>query len=245
MIKAILIDDEISALEVLERIIHTYIPDILILAKTNTVAKAIDAIRAHKPDLIFLDIKLGGENGFDVLEHTRQPPYEVIFTTAYGEFREKAFDFFALNYLTKPIDVDKLEASVERYKQRQQNTYTRDKLDDLKRQTVKRGGRIALSIRDGYSIVAIEDIVRCEADSNYTKVFLKNNQHVLVPKTLSYFEEQLQGFHFFRVHKSHLINTDYVKEIKTDGSVTLSDNHQVVVAQRTRKAFMEYLLHTY
>lgn len=245
MIKAVLIDDESSAIEVLQEIIKCYVPDVTIIATADTADRAINAIRTCKPDLIFLDIRLGNDTGFDVLEQTRDFHYEVIFTTAYGEYREKAFDFFALNYLTKPIDVDKLETSIERYKLRNQNTYTQDKLDELKKMAGRSSGRIALAVKDGYTIIPVEDIVRCEADSNYTSVYIKDNQCIVVAKTLSYFESQLQGYRFFRIHKSHLINTDYVREIKTDGSVLLSDNQKVVVAQRLRKAFMDYLQNMY
>lgn len=109
LIKALIIDDEPSAIEVLKDIIKSFIADVEIAGTASSVPQAVAQIKKHNPDLIFLDIKLGNNTGFEILEQTSEMDYEVIFTTAYGEYRDKAFDHLALNYLTKPIDVDKLE----------------------------------------------------------------------------------------------------------------------------------------
>lgn len=207
-IRAIIIDDEFSAVSVLNNLIREFIPDIEVIDTANSVAEGVAKIRNSKPDIVFLDIRIGQQTGFEVLEQCQNLDFEVIFTTAYGEYREKAFEVLALNYLTKPIDVEKLEKTIEKFRQRKQNAYNKEALNELKSisDSATFSGKIALSVKDGHVIVAVSDIIRCEADSNYTKVFLADSRTFMVAKTLKYFEELLDKANFFRVHKSHLID---------------------------------------
>jgi two-component system LytT family response regulator len=241
-IKALIIDDEASAIEVLKDIITTFIPEITIAGTASNVPQAVAQIRKHTPDLIFLDIKLGKNSGFEVLEQTSDRDYEVIFTTAYGEYRDKAFDHLALNYLTKPIDVDKLEKTIEKYKKRNQNQYSRDQLQELLAATRSNStGKIPLSVKDGHILVSPSEIIRCDADSNYSKVYLTDSRIITVAKTLKYFEENLPPSKFFRVHKSHLINIDFIEEIKNDGTLTLKNGGSVIISQRAKSLFFQFL----
>lgn len=241
-IKALIIDDEISAIEVLKNIISEFLPDIEIAGTATNIPNGIEQIVKHKPDLIFLDIKLGNKTGFEILEATSNYEHEVIFTTAYGEYREKAFDHLALNYLTKPIDVEKLEKTIEKYKNRKEKVFSNDKLRELiSLVNTKDDFKIPLSVKDGHILVAVHDIIRCEADSNYTKVFLSKGKIVIVAKTLRYFEELLPRQKFFRVHKSHLINIDFIEEIKNDGTLLLQQGHSVVISQRSKSVFFQFL----
>jgi two-component system LytT family response regulator len=242
-IRAIIIDDEFSAIAVLKNLIREFISDIEIIDTANSVEEGISKIRSARPDIVFLDIKIGKQTGFELLDQCQDLNFEVIFTTAYGEYREKAFEAFALNYLTKPIDVGKLEKTIQRFRQRNQNTYKKEVLNELKSfsDTAFSSGKIALSVKNGHVIVAVSDIIRCEADSNYTKVFLVDSRTFMVAKTLKYVEELLNKANFFRVHKSHLINTDYILEVKTDGTLLLQNNHQVVISQRSKAEFFNHL----
>ncbi|MCR6638246.1 MAG: LytTR family DNA-binding domain-containing protein [Sporocytophaga sp.] len=242
LIKALIIDDEPSAIEVLKDIIKSFIADVEIAGTASSVPQAVAQIKKHNPDLIFLDIKLGNNTGFEILEQTSEMDYEVIFTTAYGEYRDKAFDHLALNYLTKPIDVDKLEKTIEKYKKRNQSLHSRDKLQELLASTRSNtNSKIPLSVRDGHILVSADEIIRCDADSNYSKVFLTDSRIITVAKTLKYFEENLPPSKFFRVHKSHLINIDFIEEIKNDGTLTLKNGGSVIISQRAKSLFFQFL----
>jgi two-component system LytT family response regulator len=241
-IKALIIDDEPSAIEVLKDLINTFIPEVHLAGTASNVSQAVAQIRKHNPDIIFLDIKLGNNTGFEILEQTSEIDYEVIFTTAYGEYRDKAFDHLALNYLTKPIDVDKLEKTIDKYKKRNQSLHSRDKLQELLASTRSNtNSKIPLSVKDGHILVSANEIIRCDADSNYTKVFLTDSRTITVAKTLKYFEENLPPSKFFRVHKSHLINIDFIEEIKNDGTLTLKNGGSVIISQRAKSLFFQFL----
>ncbi len=243
MIKAIIIDDEKNALEVLEMQLTQYCKNVQVIATANGGAKGIEAIKKLNPDLVFLDIEMPHKNGFDVLAETNQFNYKVIFTTAYDQFAIKAFKFSAIDYLLKPIDILELQQAVEKATDKSDiNLEEKIKLLFNQLQTPQKlTNKIALPIGDSMQLMEPDEIVRCESDSNYTHIFLSSGKKITVAKTLKEVEENMEGNPFFRVHQSHLINMNHVsKYMKGDGAyVIMKDGTNITISRNKKEAFME------
>ena len=244
MIKAVIIDDEKNALDVLDMQLNQFCRDVQIVAKCDSAEKGIAAIKKNNPDLVFLDIEMPHKNGFDVLKETSQFSYDVIFTTAYDQFAIKAFKYSALDYLLKPIDIVELQQAVEKAKNKKGNFNLDEKIKTLFSQlqpSAIRTSKIALPVGDGMQFMDPDEIIRCESDSNYTHIFLANGQKITMAKTLKEVEENINGSPFFRIHQSHLVNMNHVgKYIKGDGAyVIMRDGTQIAISRNKKEAFME------
>jgi two-component system, LytTR family, response regulator len=243
MIKAILIDDEQNAIEMLEWLLKTYCPVVQVVAMCNNGEAGIAAIHKHKPDVVFLDIEMPKMNGFDMLEQFDNLFFDVVFTTAYNKFAIKAFRYSALNYLLKPVDPEDLQATIKRLEDRK-STMGKDQLNLLLENMKNLSNpvqRIALSTGDGLIFVNTADIMYCQAESNYTHVVLTNKNKILVAKTLKDIDETLSGKDFFRVHNSFLININQIKKfVRGDGGyILMNDDTQITIARSKREEFFE------
>lgn len=244
MIKAILIDDEKVALEVLSMQLKRFCPEVEILKVCKGGEEGIKAILATNPDLVFLDIEMPKINGFDVLEATKHLHYKIIFTTAYNQFAIKAFKYSAIDYILKPIDIEDLKAAVAKVA-KQERPDISQQIKTLYEQlgiTSNQPKKIALQIGEAYEMVPTSEIVRCESDSNYTHIFLADDRKVLLSKTLKEVEENLSHHSdFFRVHASHLINVQYVaKFYKTDGGyVVMKDGTSINISRSKKDEFID------
>jgi two-component system, LytTR family, response regulator len=245
--RAVLIDDEKNALDVLELQLNHYCPSVTIVAKCAGGEEGVLAIRQHRPDLVFLDIEMPRVNGFDVLAQTNQIGYEVIFTTAYDQFALKAFKYAAVDYLLKPVDVEELQTAIQRVANKKDQGGVEEKIKTLLEQfgapQTAMPQRIALPVGDAMQLFAPDDIVRCESDSNYTYIFLATGKKILLAKTLKEIEETLRGLSFFRVHQSHLVNINHVnKVVKGEGSyLTTSDGATIPISRNKKDTFLECL----
>ncbi len=243
MIKAIIIDDEKNALEVLEMQLNRFCKDVTIVAACDGGIKGIAAIKKYDPDLVFLDIEMPHKNGFDVLNETREMNYDVIFTTAYDQFAIKAFKFSALDYLLKPVDILELQDAVEKVKNKKESGGLDEKIKTLfqQLQPQKLTDKIALPVGDAMQFMQPDEIIRCESDSNYTHIFLANGKKITMAKTLKEVEENINGSPFFRIHQSHLINMNHIsKYIKGDGAyVVMNDGTQISISRNKKEAFLE------
>ncbi|MEZ4893797.1 MAG: LytTR family DNA-binding domain-containing protein [Saprospiraceae bacterium] len=243
MIKAILIDDEKSSLEMLEWLMGTYCPEISILKKCNSAADGIEAIQELNPDVVFLDIEMPKMNGFEMLDRIKNINFEVVFTTAYDQFAVRAFRHSALNYLLKPIDPDDLVATAERLKQKK-STPSTEQMELLFHSLMNQKTnveRIALSTGDGLVFVQTKDIAYCQAESNYTNVVMADNRKMLVAKTLKEIDETLSGKDFFRVHNSYLVNINHISRfVRGDGGyILMPDNTQITISRSKRDEFFQ------
>ncbi len=241
--KAILVDDEMNALEMLEWMILKNCPDIEIVAMCESPLEGLEKIKALKPDLIFLDIEMPQLNGFDLLDRLGKHESDVIFTTAYNQFAIKAFKACALDYLLKPIDPEDLKSAVQKakYKKSRVSTEQLDILLSYMRPEKPKSKRIALTTTDHLIFIDTDKIIYCESDSNYTIVFLSNGEKVIVSKTLKDVEEILDGSDFFRIHASYLINMKHVtKFTRGDGGyVVMSNNQHITVSRKKKDEFFE------
>jgi len=244
MIRCVLIDDENNSLEMMEWLIRTYCPQVKIEAMCNTSEKGIEAINKFKPDVVFLDIEMPHMNGFDMLEQFDRLSFDVVFCTAYDQFAIRAFKYSALNYLLKPVDPADLQETFRRLEEKKSSP-SKEQIELLLqniRENIKPAvQRIALTTGDGMIFVPVENILYCEAESNYTSVVLKDGKKILVSKVLKDIDETLSGSGFYRIHNSFLINLNHIKKyVRGDGGYVIMDNDvSVSISRSRRQEFME------
>lgn len=238
MLKAIIIDDEPYCCEILVAMLELDCPEVDIKAICNNAKDALTAIRQQSPDLVFLDVEMPKMNGFEMLQQFSHIPFEVIFTTGYDAYAIKAIRFSAIDYLLKPIDKDELRKAVAKVSLKAGHNLNQQLNILLERLGNKQVSlqKIALPTLDGFELVPLENIIHCEADSNYTHVVLKHAKKVLVSRTLKEIEELLEGHSFLRIHHSYLVNlNEIVRYIRGEGGyVIMSDNTSITVS-RSRK----------
>lgn len=247
MIRAIIIDDEQHCIDRLEYLLSTYAGRLVQLVGTYvTVGDGVHAITMHKPDLVFLDIQVGNATAFDLLKALTRIKFEVVFTTAYDQYAVKAFRFSAFDYLLKPIDRDDLLASISRLLERVSEQDRASRYDVLFENLKNQQGssrRITIPTLNGFHIITTGEIIRCQADINYTHLFLKNNQKITVAKPLKDFEEILGDHGFYRIHNSHLINLTFISSYVRGkgGYVVMEDHTEIEVATRRKEGFLKML----
>jgi two-component system, LytTR family, response regulator len=244
MTTAILIDDEKNALEVLEILLQKYCPEIKIVAICNSGQKGIEAIKKWKPSLVFLDIEMPNLNGFDVLNATKEMAYKVIFTTAYDKFAIKAFKYSAIDYLLKPIDIIDLQNAVAKIRNENITTNLEAQVNALFAQLnfqKQQSEKIALPIGNTIEFFESDEIMRIESESNYSHIFLVNGKKITLSKTLKEVAEHISGAPFFRIHQSHLINTNHIlKIIKEDGAyIVMKDGTNLPISRNKKDDFFE------
>ena len=225
MMKAVLIDDEISNLENLQTLLEKHCPQVTIMATAQNVKDAVEAIEQYLPHLVFLDIQMGDETGFDVLRLLPKRNFEVIFVTAYDHYGIQAVKFAAFDYLLKPVDIEELINAVKKAEHKLATQIQNLQLDFLLQQLKRpetNASTIALQMQGEIRYVALSDIIRCEADNTYTHFFLSSDEKILVSKSLKEYADLLKPSGFLRTHQSHLVNPKYVKSwLKEDGGVLL------------------------
>jgi len=247
MIRAIIVDDEPGSRETLTELLGRYCPMVHVVASADSVAAARDELYRHRPDLLFLDIEMPFGSGFDLLDSLDDLQMEVIFITAYDHYAIKAIRYSALDYLLKPIDRDDLIEAVERTGKRIAAQGARG--GSLKhilhgvRETNKDENRLALVANDSITMVPLRDIIRCQAEANYTRFYLRNGSTILMARTLKDYEIALEDRGFVRVHNSHLINLDHIKKYirGESGEVIMSDGAVITVSRRRREDFRRRL----
>ncbi len=244
--KALIVDDEASNRENLQQLLQSYAPDVEVGAVAEDVDTALKAIIMHRPELVFLDIQLFHQSGFDLLKQLDEINFEIIFVTAYDQYGIQAVKFAALDYLLKPIDIDELTAAISKARkaisQKQKNERLGYLLEYLKDDNQARP-RIALPLFGETRYVNITDIVRCEADNTYTRFVLNGGEQILVSKTLKEYAGMLLNYGFLRSHQSHLVNIVFIKSwLREDGgSLLLIDGAKIPVSKLNREKVKEML----
>lgn len=247
MINAILIDDEVHCLETLSIMLTRYCKDVHIIEQCRSAKKGLYAINQHKPDLVFLDIEMPMMNGFELLEQLSEIPFAVVFTTSYDQYAIKAFRYSALDYLLKPIDPEELIAAVAKVSSKKTLPFA-EQFDILLQQIKHKGTgfeKIAVPTIEGFELIRADQIIRCEADDNYTHLYLKNKTKIVACRMLKEMEELLQEFQFFvRVHNSFLVNMNEVaKYIRGEGGYLLmSDGSTVSISKSRRESLLKWFV---
>ncbi len=244
MLKAILIDDELHCLDTLSILLKEYCVGVHIVEQCRSAAKGLSAIEKNKPDLVFLDIEMPGMNGFEMLEQFAAIPFAVVFTTSYDQYAIKAIKFSALDYLLKPVEPKELAEAVRKVEQQRQLPLPEQFQMLLKQIQGKEHqiNKIAVPTFEGYELITAADIVRCEADDNYTHLFLKNKNKITACRTLKEMEQQLNDFsNFIRVHHSYMVNlNEVIKYVRGDGGyLVMSDGSNVNVSKSRKDSLIK------
>ena len=246
MINVIIVDDELHCRTALETLIVKHFPELSIKAICKSPAEGIQAITGHHPDLVFSDVEMPPSTGFEMLQQLDEINFDIIFTTAYEKYAIQAIKFSAMDYLLKPIGKEDLAEAILRVKEKKLHEKSTKKIEALFnnikgiKNTTK---KIVLPTTNGIELVYLQDIVRLDSNGNYTTFHLKNNQKILVSKTIKEYEEMLEEVHFFRVHNSHIINLHYVKNyIKGEGGIVkMEDGSEIDVSRRRKEDFLKAL----
>jgi two-component system, LytTR family, response regulator len=242
MIKALLVDDEIHCLDTLEMILCDYCPEVQIIGRCVSGESAIELIGKTKPELVFLDIEMPLMNGFELLENYSQIPFSVIFTTGYDQYAIKAIRFSALDYLLKPIDPKELVTAVHKVSI-QKSPPSMDQFQMLKDHFLHKESnfnKLAIPTIEGFELIPIDQLIYCEANDNYSHLFLKNGTKLTACRTLKEIEEQLDNFDsYLRVHHSYIVNLNEAKKyIRGDGGYLVMSNGSTINVSRSRKELL-------
>lgn len=245
MKKVIIVDDETHCSDRLQRLIADYAPDkITVAAVCASVDDAYQAITAHKPDFIFLDVQINELTGFDLLKRFDRIDFEVVFATAYEQYAVQAFKVSAVDYLLKPVDPDDFAEMLLRLDHKLQSRTPRENLE-IAADNYKnlKNGKLTIATNDGREIFDIPDIMHCEAVGNYTLFNFKSRKPHKDSRTLKRYEEVLAKQGFFRIHNAHLVNLDYIKKFENgrNSTVLLKDGTRLPVSTRRKDAFLERL----
>jgi two-component system LytT family response regulator len=247
-INAVIIDDEFHARENLKILVTEFCPQINIVGEADGVENGLKEIESKKPQLLFLDIRMpSGAEGFELLDLIPDKKIRIIFITAFKEYAIKAFKANAIDYLLKPVDIEELKQAVSKielnkYTEQENNSY----IDQLKALTSTIGipkDKLSISNRKGIKIVNQQDIVRLEADGNCTILFYNDGTKYLDTRTLKVYESLLNKNLFFRVHKSHIVNLNFVKEYNRElrPVVTMIKNVKIPVSRLKVRALISKL----
>lgn len=244
MIRAIIIDDEQHCINRLTWLINErHSGFVEIVGTCHSVEEAVPIIQNLLPDLVFLDVELNGKNGFDLFNHFGEIHFEVIFTTGHQEYAVQAFRFSAFDYLMKPVEQSQLADALQKLAihltQKERNQRMETLLYNLSNRD-KNNKRLCIPTNEGFTLAETKDIIRCEAMTNYTVIYFNDRHKVTVAKTLKDFEQLLRDCNFFRVHNSHLVNLNYIKNYKRGkgGTIVLMDGTQIEVSTRRKEDFL-------
>lgn len=242
MIRALIVDDEESGEQLLSKLITRKHPEITLLTSADSLQDAVSSINQYQPDLVFLDIRLGNDSGFEVLENTTYKSFHVIFVSAYSQYALEAIKSSAIDYLLKPVDMDDLREAIERFKSRRTNIST-EQLSVIRKSLSRpeSSKKLVVPVREGYEFIKTADVLYITADENYSHIHLTSGNPRLASKTLGYFEEKLDDDSFFRIHKSHLINLQEIAayEHGNGGFVKMTDGRRMEVSRRKKKELLE------
>ncbi len=246
MIKAIIVEDELNGLNNLKNLLSKHCSGVEIVGEAGTLAEGLSLLTEpeEEPDVAFLDINLPDGQIFTLLNKIRPIDFEIIFVTAYEEYAIKACEYSSIGYVLKPIDPDRLVEAVDRIRPRkQQETDRRLEIFQNYVNNPNAFTKMSISALDGIYFVNIKDIVRFEAEDNYTHIYLNNGERITASKTIKAYEDMLAPFNFYRVHKRHVINLNYMRKfVKGDGGYLIMDDEiKIEVSRRRRPAFMEQM----
>jgi two-component system LytT family response regulator len=244
MIKVLIIDDEKRTRDLIARMIESFELGVTTLPLGEDVKSGIELIDDLRPNIVFLDVQLPDGTGFDVLGKVSYKNFEVIFVTAHEEFAIKAIKFSALDYLLKPIDHEELKASLHKAIQSLEQKKGEGQFEALQ-QNIKpnQKRKLVLKTLENIHVVDLDEIIRCEADRNYTQFYLVGGKKILVSKTMKDFETLLSPHQFLRVQQSHLINLNFVDRYNKGhgGSLMMKDGSEVPLSPNKRDMFFKFL----
>jgi two-component system, LytTR family, response regulator len=245
MLNAVIIDDEKDSRDILANYLSKYCPEVKVCGFGESVATGLEAIARHKPEVVFLDIEMPYGNGFDLLEKSHPVNFETVFVTAFDNYAIQALNQSAAYYLLKPIDIDELVKAVQKIAdERRANGYlqhSRVLLDNIRMANSPRAQKIMLPTLEGFEVVPVASILYCEAVDNFTRFYFDDRKELLICRTLKHYEEVLKVHSFFRIHRSHLVNPEFVIRYSKGkgGFVTMKNNKELEVSANKKSEFLD------
>ena len=244
--RIIIVEDELNGQETLAMLLKQYCPQLELIGMAATINEARDLISKQHPSLVFLDVKLGTQTVFNLLNELDEINFEIIFITAYENYAINAIKFMTIDYLLKPIDVTQLKEAVDRAQLNHTKRNSQAQLNALMnnlQQKDNKQHRIALATTDSYELVRVDDILYCIAEGSYTRFFLMNKEERFVSRHLKHYEQLLLDYSFFRPHQSCLINLNQVKKIlrMDGGTIEMIDGRQLPIARNRKNELIDLL----
>ncbi|MDB5020842.1 MAG: DNA-binding response regulator [Pedobacter sp.] len=247
-ITAFIVDDDLQSRIILIKMLQQYLPEISIAGQAASVDEACKGIEKSRPHIVFLDIQMNGETGFDLLRRLHIINFAVIFITSFNNYAVKAFRFNAVDYLLKPIVPSQLVEAVDKVKdgtvvkQLASIMHTDQLYPDITFPP-KIHDKIAVPTGEGLIVIPVNEIIYCHADSNYTKFVLIDGKCILSSYTLKQFDEILTAQSFFRAHRSYLINMAHVKMYRRGegGDIVMSNGHEIELSRTHKDEFLDLL----
>lgn len=242
--RTIIVEDERASQEALNNYLKKYCEGVEVLGIAATIEEGKKLIEKNNPDLIFLDIEMPFGTGFDLLESLSDISFHLIFVTAYSHYAVRAFQYSASNYLLKPINIQELVSAVERVKKEENKR--KDSINILLeniKTTQLQKTKIVLPVLDGMEIIRAEEIIYCEANDNFTRFNLVNQEKPMICRTLKYYQEILEPLGFLRIHKSYLINSEHVVKYSKGkgGNVTMASGEVLPVSPMKKEMLFSHL----
>ncbi len=248
-LRALIVDDEADARDNLRLMLTEHVPELEVVGQAGSAAEARELIQELQPNALFLDIKMPGEDGFQLLASIAELDLPVVFTTAYDEYALRAFKQNALDYLEKPIDIDDLKRAVGKLQRLTGELGTEQPSAIaalLKDPASPLSSRLAIPGRDGLTLLKHEDILYLEANDSYTTVFLVNGKRSVSSKHIRVFENNLDPKVFFRVHKSYIVNLAHLSSFsRTEGNMAVLDTGAMIPVSRRRLPDFLALINTF
>ena len=239
-ITAIIVDDEVDSRETLKRFTTKYCPQVTILDECANIEEARMAILKHKPQLLFLDIEMPHGNAFDLLEQWGEIDFEIIFVTAFSQYAVQAFTLSAAHYLLKPLDIEELEKAVKSVTIQIQEKHKINRAEILLENIAalhNQNRKLVLPLMEGLEVVRMSEILYCEAEDNFTIFYFLDGRKLMICRNLKFYASALDPFGFFRIHRSHIINLDYIKRyVKGNGGSVVMENGKEISVANTKKS---------
>ncbi|MEM6643818.1 MAG: LytTR family DNA-binding domain-containing protein [Bacteroidota bacterium] len=242
--KVALIDDEAPMRDNMKSLLARHAPEAIILGEAGGVKEGVQLLSRLQIDLLFLDVEMKDGTGFDVLSQLDTMDFGIIFVTGHDRYAIKAFKYSAIDYLLKPVDPLEMKQAIQKAKNLN-STEQQKSIENLIGNNERRTGDRKIILKDATSVylISIKEIVRCQADNNYTVFFLEDGKTIMVSTTLKEYERLFDDQNFFRAHQSHLINLDHFRKFdrKEGGIVVMKDGTQVPVSSRKKEQLIAAL----
>lgn len=242
-IRAVIIDDEQSACNILSQLLDRFCTQIEVVAMESDLPSGVASITEHKPDVVFLDIQMPKYSGFEIVNFFPTIDFEIIFVTAYDHYAVKAFDISAVDYLLKPIEIDKLKLAVAKLEKKMEGIALRNNynllLENLKEKKFK---QLVIPHEGDYKALDLDEVIAIEAQESYSRIYTETKRY-LISRNLKHFENTLSTTpSFFRTHKSWLINLKHINTYsKSKQEITLT-NEIIAKLSKLKKASFEKVL---
>ena len=239
--KTLLVEDKAYIRKGLLNLLKTINTKVEVIGECGSVKDAVVVANACKPELIFLDINLTDGNAFEFLEQVEHLDFKVIFITAYEEYALKALKSGAVDYILKPVDIDELEAALEKVKHLP-ITEQKQQIKTAKQAWNNEDSNLILSLHDSFQVIDLNELLFCESDKGYTTFYCNDGKKYVVSKTLKEFEDQLISTNFVRPHQSYMVNLKFIDKYEKSGAIHLKNGKKIPVSSRKKETFLSAFL---